>query len=376
MQTSMNDRPGPRELTVDDPAHERVVAADLTAVLRRDFILHRDFLWGLCYRMTGSAADADDLVQDTFERAARHAPPDTETSLRAWLSRVALNLSCDQLRRRKLQPYRGTWLPEPVPTDQLRANAPDSTRADARYELLESATLAFLCALEALSPKQRAVLLLRDVFDYSVRETAAALAQSEANVKTSLHRARHAMQAYDQQRCVPTPALHERTLRTLQRFLLALSTDNVRSIEALLREDVVAYNDAGDDYVAARKPVIGRQKVALFHRKITTLADFANKPARMGIADINGLPTLVSEYEPGRADFAPRQLLSIVVDADGCIQQVHGVLARNKLQRIAFDDLPRAPALQRMLLGWLRRAMTLLQSPAQRLSRHIQAHRR
>jgi RNA polymerase sigma-70 factor (ECF subfamily) len=363
------------ETAVDDPAHT-LVDADLTAALRRDFGLHRDFLWGLCYRMTGSAADADDLVQDTFERAARNPPPDTERSLRAWLSRVAINLSCDQLRRRKLQPYRGTWLPEPVPTDQLRMNAADSTRADARYEMLESTTLAFLCALEALRPTQRAVLLLRDVFDYSVRETAAALDQSEANVKTTLHRARHAMAAYDAQRCVPSPALRERTQRTLQRFLLALSTDNVRGIEALLREDVVAWNDPGDDYVAARKAVVGRHKVALFHRKITLLVDFASKPVRMAIADINGLPTLVSEYEPGRADFAPRQLLSIVVDADGCIQQLHGVLARKKLGRIVFEDLTSPPALQRIALRWLRRAMTFLQSPAQRLSRHIQAHRR
>ena len=116
------------------------------SALRREFGLHRDFLWGLCYRMTGSAADAEDLVQDTFERALRSPPPDSERSLRPWLARVALNLSCDHLRRRKLAPYRGSWLPEPVPTESLRAVEQRGARADARYDLLESTTFAFLLA--------------------------------------------------------------------------------------------------------------------------------------------------------------------------------------------------------------------------------------
>src|SRR5262249_10814504 len=143
--------------------------------------------------------------------------------------------------------------------------------------------------LEALSPSQRAVLLLRDVFDYSVRETADALELSEANVKTTLHRARAIMADYDARRCVPTPALRKRTERVLKRFLRHLATDNVSGIEALLREDVVARNDPGE-FVAARKAVVGRRKVALFHRKIARLVELGRADARFGIADLNGLP--------------------------------------------------------------------------------------
>ena len=173
-----------------------------------------------------------------------------------------------------------------MPTDELRATFDAAPRADARYELLESTTLAFLLALEALGPLQRAVLLLRDVFDYSVRETAAALELSEANVKTTLHRARAAMAAYDAQRCVPDRALYKRTEQVLRRFLLHLATDNVRAIEALLREDVVSLNDPGDEYVAARRAVVGRRKVVLFNRKIARLVDFMRKQPKMAIVDL------------------------------------------------------------------------------------------
>jgi RNA polymerase sigma-70 factor (ECF subfamily) len=347
----------------------------MSTTLASDFAQHRDFLWGLCYRMTGSAADAEDLVQDTFERALRSPPPDAARSLRPWLARVAVNLSCDQLRRRKLVPYRGTWLPEPVPTESLRSGSADGGRADARYDLLESTTFAFLLALEALTPSQRAVLLLRDVFDYSVRETAEALELSEANVKTTLHRARAAMSRYDAQRCVPSAKLRKQTERALRRFLLHLATDNVRAIEAMLREDVVALNDPGE-FVAARKAVVGREKVVLFHRKITKLVDLVHKGARMAIVDLNGLPALVAEYDPVRSDFAPRQVVFLQLDEHGRIRQLNAILSSAKLRGLSFDRLRAPNLLERFAATGVRSALTKLQTPAQRLSRHIQVHSR
>src|SRR5262249_8300206 len=137
---------------------------------------HRRFLWGLCYRMTGSAADADDLVQDTFVRAMEHPPRRLDEALRPWLGKVALNLSRDLLRRRKRRDYTGPWLPSPIDPSRDQRNVSDEPPAhdphalEGRYELLESVSFAFLVALEALTPTQRAVLLLRDVFDYSVHE--------------------------------------------------------------------------------------------------------------------------------------------------------------------------------------------------------------
>src|SRR5205085_1091374 len=150
---------------------------------------HRRFLWGLCYRLTGSAADADDLVQETFVRAIERPPERTDEPWRPWLVRVALNLGRDLLRRRRRRGYVGPWLPSPIETgDEVSPPSVEPVIApghtmEGRYDLLESVSYAFLVALEALTPLQRAVLLLRDVFDYTVAETVDALGSSEANVK-------------------------------------------------------------------------------------------------------------------------------------------------------------------------------------------------
>jgi hypothetical protein len=161
----------------------------------------------------------------------------------------------------------------------------------------------------------------------------------------------------------------------LRRFLLHLATDNVRAIEELLREDVVALNDPGE-FVAARKAVVGRAKVALFHRKITRLVDAGEHGVRLGIADLNGLPALVFVYEPTRSDFAPRQVFRVELDRAGKIRQLHAVLASAKLGRVRFDELRGMTALQRLTSHGLRGAFTRLQPRAQRLSRHIQVHSR
>src|SRR5712692_46828 len=179
--------------------------------------------------MTGNAADADDLVQETFVRAIEKPPKWTDEPLRPWLVRVAINLSRDLLRRRKRQGYVGPWLPSPVPTDEQSPASyePPARNEDspaARYDLMESVSFAFLLALEALSPTQRAVLLLRDVFDYSTSETAEALDITEANVKVVLLRARRKMKGYDKDPARLSPERQQTTRRALEQFLLYLST--------------------------------------------------------------------------------------------------------------------------------------------------------
>lgn len=337
------------------------------------FAQHREFLWGLCYRMTGSAADAEDLVQDTFERALSH-PPLELAGIRPWLSRVAINLSCDHLRRRKLQPYRGAFLPEPVATERLRALQPGSG-SESRYEQLESLTFAFLVALEALRPKERAVLLLRDVFDYSVREAAAALELSEVHVKTLLHRARQRMAAYDKRRCLPSASTSQRTERAIKRFVLHLATDNLRGIEALLREDVLELTDPGE-FIAARKQIIGRDMVALFIRKVTRLAESHGKLGRMCVTHVNGLPALLSEVDPPRTDFAPRQLFVFDIDADGRIDRIYTVLASHKLRQLDRTGLRGVSRFEATIVRAARFVHRLFQRPEQRLSKHIQVHPR
>ena len=139
------------------------------------FRSHREHLWGLCYRMTGSAADAEDLVQQTFERAIERPPPDTSRPWRPWLARVATRLAIDALRRRQARRYVGPWLPTALETptgESCGELASPEADAETRYGLRESVSLAFLRALEALTPAQRAIVLLRDVLGYSGPEAA------------------------------------------------------------------------------------------------------------------------------------------------------------------------------------------------------------
>src|SRR5262249_19661998 len=154
----------------------------------------------------------------------------------------------------------------PPVTEPMLAGEPTT---EARYDLLESVSFAFLLALEALTPQQRAVLLLRDVFDYSVREAAEALDMSAANVKTTHHRARHALRDYDGDRSIPTRDLEERTRAALGEFLASLASGDVGAIEALLADSVRAVNDAGGEFFAARVPILGPHRVALFHHHIS-----------------------------------------------------------------------------------------------------------
>src|SRR5262245_5162593 len=145
-------------------------------------------LWGLCYRMTGVAADADDVVQEAFARAVEAPSTLQGGDLERWLVRVATNLSLDCLRRRKRHRYEGPWLPSPLETaDALDVSDTDAAGA-ASVERADQVSYAFLVALEALSPRARAVLLLIDVLDYAVSEVARILETTENNVRVLLHR--------------------------------------------------------------------------------------------------------------------------------------------------------------------------------------------
>ena len=153
---------------------------------------HSEAVRRFVLRATSRGADADDIVQESFVRALQRPPADRDRPWRPWLVRVAVNLGRDLLRRRRRRGgYEGQWLPSPIETEPPSHEPADERGSPAaRYDLLESVSFAFLLALEALTPMQRATLLLRDVFDYSGREAARALGISEASARVGRRTAR------------------------------------------------------------------------------------------------------------------------------------------------------------------------------------------
>jgi RNA polymerase sigma-70 factor (ECF subfamily) len=318
---------------------DQVTAADppdRAAPLAALFHAQRKALWGLAYRLTGSAEDAEDVVQEAFVRLLATPPDAPAAELGRWLARVATNLGVDALRRRRRRAYVGPWLPSPVETDAadpLDAQASDLPDPERRYSLAESATYAFLLALEALSPRQRAALLLRDVLGHSGAETAELLGTTEGNVRVLHLRARRALAPYDGARCVPTPALRARHQAALSRFLDCLQAQDARGLEALLTESVETVTDAAGEYTALAAPLAGRARVARLY--LTAALHRQQGGTRTEMRLVNGLPAaLITLLAPVRRQ-APRSLLRCELDETGRIRGVHAILAPRKLATLA-----------------------------------------
>jgi RNA polymerase sigma-70 factor (ECF subfamily) len=305
------------------------------------FGAHRRRVWGLAYRLTGTAEDADDVVQETFARLLERSPGLEPRAAGAWLARVATHLAIDALRRRRRRAYPGPWLPAAVEApdaDWLDGFPSPDPDAGARYELLESATTAFLLALEALGPRQRAVLVLRDVLGHSAADTAGILGTSEGNVRVLHLRARRALADYDRERCRPGPELRARHREALERFLGCLLAQDAGALEALLSESVRTLTDAGGAYTALAAPMSGRSRVARFY--LRAAAHRREGGPSIEVRLVNGLPAaLIRLAHPVRRQ-APRSVLSVDLDADGRIRTVLSVLAPRKLRAVRFDAAP------------------------------------
>ncbi len=295
------------------------------------FTAQRARLFGLAYRLTGSAADAEDCVQEAFARwlADRdHA----RAAGGPWLVRVVTNLSLDLLRRRRRRAYPGPWLPAPL-EDAGDPEAPE--RADpaadpeSRYGLLESASYAFLLALEALGPRQRAALILGDVLGCSAAEVAAALDTSAGNARVLQLRARRALASYDQARCIPGPELRKRYRGAAERFVRCLAARDAAGLEALLAESVHTTTDAGGEYTALASTLAGRRRVARFYLRAAQHREGSQPRVRIAIA--NGLPAVSIELRSPVRRQAPRSLLCFALDAEGRIESIHTILATRKL---------------------------------------------
>ncbi|MEW6776908.1 MAG: sigma-70 family RNA polymerase sigma factor [Bdellovibrionota bacterium] len=302
--------------------------------LEKAFAAEKKNLWGLCYRMTGSTADADDLVQETFRRAIERPPRDQTLPWRPWLARVATNLSLDHLRARRRRKYPGVWLPAPLETPEEMF--PMESSSAEKYDLLESVTFAFLLALERLTPRQRAVLLLRDVFDYSVKETADALQISEDNVKTTHLRARQAMKEYEKNRSRPVKASKEQTRKALEKLMLSLGRRDVAAIEELLAADASFCSDGGGEFPAASRAVHGARKVV---RVLLAFSPPGADIARFEIRSLNGFPALVFSRSTAPEKWAKKYVFRLDLDSEGKIRDIYSVTASRKLKAVRFDAI-------------------------------------
>lgn len=279
------------------------------------FNQHRSLLFAIAYRMLGTVADAEDMVQETFLRWQQTAEA-TVKSAKAYLSTIITRLCIDHLRSARVQreQYVGPWLPEPIITQQTADPA-------AQVELADSLSIAFLVMLERLSPIERAVFLLRDVFEYDYDEIAQIVGKSPANCRQILRRSRQHITA---QRPRFPVSCHQQEQITAQ-FLEVCNQGDLQGLLALLAKDVAFWSDGGGQVAAALKPLHGAAKVARF---LLVIRSKWLSTAVAHIIKINGQPgliTLVDGYTHSVATF------DIV---DGYIQSIYMVRNPEKLKRI------------------------------------------
>ena len=274
----------------------------------------RSYLFSIAYRLLGSVSDAEDIVQDAFLRWDREPLPDLR-SPRAYLTTIVVRLCLDQLRsaRAKREIYVGPWLPEPLITTG-RTDLTDS------LVLRESLSFAFLLMLENLSPLERAIFVLREVFDYDYPEIALSVDKSEANCRQVFHRARQRLA----QRQSRFEATREQTEQITREFMRATTNGDVQDLLRLLAEDVVAISDGGGKAFAALRPVHSREKVSR-----GVLGSFSKaQPDSVRMEEVNGQPAIVATRGG-----EPRGVLLLDVKA-GKVQALYAVVNPDKLRSV------------------------------------------
>ena len=296
----------------------------------------RPLLFSIAYGMTGSVGDAEDIVQDAFlgmtrARQAGTTIDNPKAYLATAVTRLGINyLSSARVRR---ETYVGDWLPEPI---VVPADAPEPAE---HAELADSLSMAFLVLLEALSPVERAVFMLREVFGYGYPEVARITGKTEVNCRQIFARARQHIAAGRQQagRALP-PARRAEGGELARRFFEAAAGGDMDALLGMLAPDVVVHGDGGGKAQAIGRPVAGRQQV------MRLLAGLFRRGRMLGtslrLAWVNGQPGAVL-YD------AERRVVSVLeLDvADGMVQAIHGVVNPDKLGHLGpVSDVARLPA--------------------------------
>jgi RNA polymerase sigma-70 factor (TIGR02957 family) len=281
----------------------------------------RPLLFSIAYRMLGTVSDAEDVVQEAFLRLERTRLEGTVVqSQRAFLTTVTTRLAIDQLRsaRVKRETYFGPWLPEPL----LTAAEQDPAEV---AEMADSLSLSFLILLETLSPVERAVFLLREVFGYGYDEIAQIVDKSEANCRQIFGRARRRIDEgkprFEADRRHQTELVH--------RFLTVFQDGEVERLVEFLADDVIFTGDGGGKGRGLPRPIYGRDRVARLLAAF--LPEYRTIGARVQPTEINGQPGTLNFDDRGR-------LINVFVFdvADGVIQTIRSIINPDKLAHLGF----------------------------------------
>jgi RNA polymerase sigma-70 factor (ECF subfamily) len=287
----------------------------------------RPLLFSIAYRMLGSVGDAEDVVQEAFLRAERAEAEGTRIeSYKAYLTTVTTRLAIDELKsaRARRETYVGPWLPEPL----LTSTEPDAAE---HAEMADSLSISFLVLLETLSPVERAVFLLREVFDYGYDEIAEVVGKSEANCRQILVRARKRI---DEGR-PRFEADRRRQEELARRFLDAFEEGDVDGFVELLADDVVFVGDGGGKGRGISRPVYGRRSVIRLLSSF--LPPYRAAGAQVRLGEVNG--------QAGALFFDAEDRLVNVFSfevADGAIQAVRSVINPDKLGHLGYPLSPLA----------------------------------
>jgi RNA polymerase sigma-70 factor (ECF subfamily) len=289
--------------------------------LAETFTALRPTLFSLAYRMLGSVSEAEDVVQEAFLRQQQVLLRGDEIeSPKAYLSKVVTRLSIDHLRssRARREVYVGEWLPEPILTDSAVDLDP------ARHaEQADSLSLAFLVLLEELTPVERAVFLLHDVFAYDYEEIARTVGKSPENCRQLATRARRRI---DEQK-PRFEASQEEKDRLAARFFAAAEDGDLDALVELLAADVAVYGDGGGKAPALPRPVFGRDRVSRL------LAGWGSQLVELGVTvqphEVNGQPGALLLDPDGRIV----NVISLDI-ADGVVQTVRSVINPDKLRHL------------------------------------------
>jgi RNA polymerase sigma-70 factor (ECF subfamily) len=282
----------------------------------RAFNEYQSLLFAVAYRMLGSSADAEDMLQETFIRWQHVADTEIE-SPKAFLVTITTRLCVHHLQsaRVRRESYFGQWLPEPLVTAP-RQNPVASLEVD------ESLSMAFLLLLERLTPVERAVLLLREVFDYEYSEIASILEQTETNCRQILRRARQHIKSSRPR----FDASLEQREELLRRFSQASSQGDLEGLVSLLSKDAVFYSDGGGKAPALPKPIYGAENIA--RGVLEGLRKRVPKNLVRRFVEINGQPGIVSFL-----DGNPFSVFTLDV-ADGRVARVYVVTNPEKLRKL------------------------------------------